>query len=152
MTLKIQECNVARVLIDGGSSADIIFYLAFNKLWLSNAIIKTSSIDLLGFEWSSTKPKVSITLEVTAVGKTLNVEFLTVQTRSPYNAILGRNWIHVMEGVPSTLHQVMQFFSTDGNRIVEIRRDQTMAQDCYNIAMKQAKSKRKKNTLLQKLA
>ncbi|GMN54030.1 hypothetical protein TIFTF001_023160 [Ficus carica] len=90
---------------------------SFDKLWLNNAMIKPSSIPFVGFERSSVRPKGSITLEVTVARKSLNVEFLVVQPRLAYNVILGKNCIHRMEGVLSTLHQVMKFLSTDGRKV-----------------------------------
>ena len=121
MTLKIHDCNVARVLIVCGSSADIIFYAAFDSLLLNDTMIKLSSISLIGFEGSSIKPKGSVTLEVTTVVKSLNVEFLIVQTRSAYSAIFDRNWIHKMEGIPFMLHQVIKCLSMDDRNVVETR-------------------------------
>lgn len=90
---------------------------SFDKLWLNNAMIKPSSIPFVGFEGSSVRPKGSVTLEVTVARKSLNVEFSVVQPRSASNAILGKTCIHRMEGVPSTLHQVMMCLSTDGRKV-----------------------------------
>ena len=40
-----------------------------------------------------------------------------------------------MEGVASTLHQVMRCLALDGKKTVDIRGDQQMAQQCYHLAM-----------------
>ena len=57
-----------------------------------------------------------------------------IDARSAYNAIVGRGWIHEMEGVASTIHQIMRCISPGGNKTVDIQGDQEMAQRCYNIA------------------
>jgi hypothetical protein len=50
---------------------------------------------------------------------------------SPYNANLGRPWLHKMKAVPSTLHQRLRFPTPEG--IMEIRGDRVVAKQ-YLIA------------------
>lgn len=69
-----------------------------------------------------------------AEGKTLDMDFVVIDALSSDNAITGRCWIHKMEGVVSTLHQVMRCITPDGRSVVDIRGDQLMAQMCYNMA------------------
>lgn len=66
---------MARVFIDGGSNADILFFSAFDNLWLNDAMIKPSSIPFVGFKGNSMRPEGSVILKVKAAGKSLNVEF-----------------------------------------------------------------------------
>lgn len=75
---------------------------------------------------------VTLTAEVAA--RTLEVEFVVIDARSTYNTIIERRWIHEMEGVASTLHQVMRCVSPDGTKTIDIRGDQVIAQQSYNIA------------------
>ena len=103
-------------------------------MWLSESLIKPSGIPLVGFEGSRIKPLGAITLKVAAANRILDVEFLVIDAGSGYNAIMGRGWIHRMEGVPSTLHQVMRCLSEDGTKTVDIRGSQIMADTCYSIA------------------
>ena len=49
--------------------------------------------------------------------------------------ILGRAWIHGMRVVPSTLHQVIKFPTSQGIRT--IRGDQETTRHCYQIALKE---------------
>jgi hypothetical protein len=62
-------------------------------------------------------------------------EFFVLKTFSPYNAILGRPWLHKMGAVPSTLHQRLRFPTPQG--IMEIRGDQLAAKQCLVAAIKQ---------------
>lgn len=36
-------------------------------------------------------------------------EFVVVDVASAYNTILGRSYIHDLQAVPSTLHQIMKY-------------------------------------------
>ncbi|XP_028116466.1 uncharacterized protein LOC114314209 [Camellia sinensis] len=126
--------DVKRVLIDQGSAADIMYYELFKKLGLNEQHLPPATSPLVGFnsqtEWSLGR----ITLSVIAKSKVVFVDFLVVNTPSPYNAILGRTWIHQMEAVPSTYHQLVRFPTKYG--VEEIRGDQMAAKHCFIAAMK----------------
>ncbi|XP_028053296.1 uncharacterized protein LOC114257719 [Camellia sinensis] len=82
--------DVKRVLIDKGSAVDIMYYDLFKKLGLDEQHLIPAISPLVGFngqtEWSLGR----ITLSVTAKSKVVPVDFLVINTLSPYNAILGR--------------------------------------------------------------
>jgi hypothetical protein len=52
-------------------------------------------------------------------------EFFVLNAYSPYNAILGKPWLHQMGVVPSTLYQQLRFLTLQG--IMEIVGDQLVA-------------------------
>ena len=56
-------------------------------------------------------------------------EFVVVDIPSPYNAIVGRDWLHRMKGVASTLHLVIKFATPRGEGT--LYRDQVAAKQCY---------------------
>ncbi|XP_057724140.1 uncharacterized protein LOC130940105 [Arachis stenosperma] len=49
ISLQLGNLLVKKVLLDPGSSADVLFYLTFQKMKLSNNVIQPSSGDLAGF-------------------------------------------------------------------------------------------------------
>ncbi|KAJ0037617.1 hypothetical protein Pint_23805 [Pistacia integerrima] len=49
---------------------------------------------------------------------------------SPYNLIMGCEWIGKMNGVVSTFHFMMKCPAGDGNGVVDIKGDQLMAEKC----------------------
>ncbi|GAV83113.1 hypothetical protein CFOL_v3_26564 [Cephalotus follicularis] len=55
--------------------------------------------------------------------------FLVVDTPSPYNAIIGRPGLNLMEAIVSTRHLLMKFPTRFG--VGEARGDQQMARQCY---------------------
>ncbi|GAV64375.1 hypothetical protein CFOL_v3_07893 [Cephalotus follicularis] len=59
--------------------------------------------------------------------------FLVVDKPSPYNAIIGRPGLNVMEAIVSTRHLLMKFPTRFGVR--EARGDQQAARQCYKTAV-----------------
>lgn len=104
ITLNFQRVNVCRVLLDGGSSAYVLFWQTFKRMRLNESNMLPSGMPLVGFERMKIVPKGSIILEVYAAGKTLGVDFIVIDAPSSYNATMARGWIYRMEGVVSTFH------------------------------------------------
>ncbi|XP_019241957.1 PREDICTED: uncharacterized protein LOC109221993 [Nicotiana attenuata] len=71
---------------------------------------------LSGFDNSSIVTKGEIILTTFAEGVIKDTRFQVVEMDMAYNMILGRSWIHKMDVVPSTLHQVIKFPSQWGIR------------------------------------
>jgi hypothetical protein len=51
-----------------------------------------------------------------------------VKASSPYNAIMGRDWLHRMKAIPSTLHQKLRFPTIEG--VMKLNGDQVTAKQC----------------------
>ncbi|XP_028068899.1 uncharacterized protein LOC114271482 [Camellia sinensis] len=119
--------DVKRVLVDQGSAADILYYDLFRKLGLSEQHLTPAAAPIVGFNSQSEWPLGIIVLPVVTGTKMLQIEFLVINTPSPYNAILGRPWIHQMEVVPSTYHQLIHFPTEHG--VEQILGDQPVLED-----------------------
>ncbi|KAJ8649485.1 hypothetical protein MRB53_002508 [Persea americana] len=133
LTLKLQNFLVQRVLVDPGSSSEILYYNCFKKLKLKDEDLQTARTPLVGFSLKPVYPKGKISLIVQVGGASRQVDFLLVDVPSPYNVIMGRTWLHSMESVPSTRHKKFkfslenQFGRTD---VITVRGDQHMAKQC----------------------
>ena len=81
-----------RVLVDNGSSADILYYLAFQQMRIDRERLTPTNAPLVGFEGTRVFPLGAITLAVRAGDYprqiTREVTFLVVDCSSTYNAIL----------------------------------------------------------------
>ena len=104
ITLRIANYDVDKLLIDQGSSSEVMYLDLFRKLKLSIADPKEVTVPLVGFAGKGTIPLGKIVLPVRAGGISKMIEFLVVDIDSPYQAILGRGWLHAMKAVPSTYH------------------------------------------------
>jgi hypothetical protein len=65
VTLIVANHNVHRILVDNGSSADILYWFAFKKLNMGKEMIIPKSCPLMGFTREQVQPIRSIELLVT---------------------------------------------------------------------------------------
>lgn len=121
------------VLVAAGSSVEVLFVHAFDQMGLSREDIVPMAIPLIGFDGAPMVPMGTIRLKVTTTGRILLIEFVVVDASSPYNMIAGRPWIHRMGGVPSSLHQVINYVAKNGE-VIEKRGDHPRAKRCFNTA------------------
>ena len=104
ITLRIGEFDVKRILIDPGSSVEIMYKSLFRGLGLGKKDLSRTEGPLSGFSGETVIPSGKVTINVRAGMVSSPTEFFVLNTFSPYNAILGRPWLHRMGAVPSTLH------------------------------------------------
>ena len=74
-----------------------------------------------------------IKLPIQTAPEIVEVNFIVVDTYSPYIAIVGRRWLHTLEAVASSLHQRVKFPLRD--QILEIRGYQPTARQCMVAAV-----------------
>ncbi|GAV75911.1 LOW QUALITY PROTEIN: hypothetical protein CFOL_v3_19387, partial [Cephalotus follicularis] len=100
VTLLVELFTMKRILIDSGSSADILKH-EFDQLRIPTDQLKPVKTPLVGFTGETIHPLGSINLSVvegTAPRQTqVEMTFLVVDTPSPYNAIVGRPGLNLLE-------------------------------------------------------
>ena len=121
ITLATGQCHVKRVLVDTGSSVNVLILRALQQMGVDETTIVPTTLMLSGFSGETQSPLREVTLVREAKGVKLPTTYDVVYLFSPYNAIVGRPWIHNMKAVSSTLHQVLKFLTQWG--IQEIRGD-----------------------------
>ncbi|GAV73746.1 LOW QUALITY PROTEIN: hypothetical protein CFOL_v3_17229, partial [Cephalotus follicularis] len=101
MTLLVELFTMKRILIDNGSSANILYKHAFDQLRIPADQLKPVKTPLVSFAGETIHPLGSINLSVvagTAPRQTqVEMTFLVVDTPSPYNAIIGRPGLNLLE-------------------------------------------------------
>ncbi|XP_050250801.1 uncharacterized protein LOC126697746 [Quercus robur] len=92
VSLQIGDYNMHRVFVDNGSSADILYYPAFQQMNIDRELLTPTNALLVGFGGTKVFPLGAITLSVTAGDYpqqiTREVTFLVVDCSFAYNAIL----------------------------------------------------------------
>ncbi|XP_013624817.1 uncharacterized protein LOC125600455 [Brassica napus] len=122
----IGECQVTKVLVDTGSSVNLIFQDMLDKMGIDLRNMRPSTRTLTGFNVASEKMIGTIRLPVYAGDVTRTVKFSVIRAKDPYNAILSTPWLHSIKAVPSTYHQCIKFPRKDGT-ILTIRGEQRAA-------------------------
>jgi hypothetical protein len=102
------EVNIAgwiigKVLVDNGSSADILFLKTFEKMNLSQHMLHSPEYPLQGFGGKPTKPVGKISLHVSFGdldnARTENLTFDVVDIYHPYLAIFGRGFMNKFDAI-----------------------------------------------------
>ncbi|XP_075665473.1 uncharacterized protein LOC142635154 [Castanea sativa] len=129
ITLLIAEYTTRRVLVDNGSSADILYYPAFQQMRLGRDQLRPVNSPLVGLGGMKVQPVGTITLLV-VVGAypqqiTKKVNFLVVDCSLSYNAIIGRPTLNSWKVVTSTYHLSVKFPTEYG--VGQVQGDQLAA-------------------------
>ena len=88
---------------------------------------------LVSFEGKTVIPKGQIRLPIQTDSKIVEVNFIMVDSYSPYTAIVARPWLHALGAVSSTLHQKVKYPSH--GQVKEIVGNQSMARQCMVAAI-----------------
>ena len=123
-----------RVMVDQGSTAEIMYPDLFKGLNLRTEDLTPYSSPLVRFEGKVIISKGQIRLPVQTGSEMMEVDFIVVDAYSPYIAIVARPWLYTLGAVSSTLHQKIKY--PFGGKIEEILGDQTIARRCMVAAIR----------------
>jgi len=130
--------NVHRVLIDQGSSADVMFWDAFIGLQVPRDQLQPFDGVLVGFSGEQVEVRGHVDLRTTfsddQAAKTIVIRYLVVNAPSSYNLLLGRPSLNKLGAVVSTSHMKMKF-PTEG-KVVTMKVDQEVARKCYENSLR----------------
>ncbi|XP_010243816.1 PREDICTED: uncharacterized protein LOC104587791 [Nelumbo nucifera] len=125
----ISNFVVKRILVDSGSSTNILFYEAFEKMKIAPKRLQPVDAPLVSFFGGIVKPEGKISLPITVGTEPQQVtrmtEFLVMKIGSPYNAIMGRPTLHALRAAISYYYLALKF--TTDHSIGVVRGDQHAA-------------------------
>ncbi|XP_010687401.1 uncharacterized protein LOC104901512 [Beta vulgaris subsp. vulgaris] len=137
--MKIANLRVGRVLIDNGSSADIISMKCLRKLKYQETDLSPIDQPLVGFGGQSFHPLGSVKLPTRmgekGAGRNVVVDYLVVDTNLPYNVIIGPPTLNKVKAAISTYQLVLQFEGEEG-KVARLFGDQKSARECYVNSLK----------------
>ena len=88
--LRIGDKTVSWILIDGGSTSDVIFWSALRKIGVVEELIQPASTHIYAFDRMKLNPISTIALPVYTVDRVLMVKKFVVDTQSTVNVIMGQ--------------------------------------------------------------
>jgi len=127
----IQGWTIGKILVDTGSSADIIFSSTFDRMNIDRNLLQPADIPLIGFGGKRVNALGKITLPVSfgdlSNPRTESVTFNVVEMNYPYNAIFGRGIINKFEAIVHQLYLCMKMPAIKG--VITVRGNQQLARD-----------------------
>ena len=125
---QIANKKVSRILVDNGSSVNILFKAAFHAIGLTERDLTPCPVQLQGFNGDALMPLGKIQLPVTLRGDHdacafKHCTFVVVDCPTAYNAILGRPVLVDFGAITSIRHLCLKF-PCDNGRIGTLRGDQ----------------------------
>jgi len=131
--------KVHHVLVDQGSSVDVMFWTTFNKLQLSLDMLMPYIGCMYGFTEDQMEVRGHLKLRTTftdgTASRTENISYLVVNAPSAYNILLGRPTLNRLGAVSSTRHIKMKL-SDLGGKVITIKSYQKEAKRCYENGLK----------------
>ena len=101
------------MLVDKGSSVDILYYQAFERMGLKVSDLKPSPNPIYGFTRDSVIPLGVISLPMTLgeypTQSCVMEDFLVIDQPSAFNVVLGRPSLRELRTITSIHHLLMKF-------------------------------------------
>ena len=136
VSIRVGDYNTHQVLMDNGSSVDILYYPAFQQMRIERERLVPTNTPLVWFRGIRVYPLDAVTLPVIVSDYpqeiTKDVSFLVVGCSFTYNTILGCPTLNSWKALTSTYHLMIKFPTE--YEVGEVQGDQVAARECY-IAM-----------------
>ncbi|GJV74224.1 reverse transcriptase domain-containing protein [Tanacetum coccineum] len=132
----IEGNQVRRILVDRGSSSEIMYEHYFRNLGVNiRSRLRRCKISMIDFSGETYHPLGVIDLRVTlgkdGRNKTVLMEFAIIKCRSPYNSIIGRTEMRSLGAVGSTIHSMIKFPTNQG--VVTMETSREALQECKHL-------------------
>ncbi|KAM2681555.1 hypothetical protein EV2_013198 [Malus domestica] len=116
VTAHIEGYLVSKVFVDCEATVNIMPVNVMKALRRSNDELIPSRITMSSFVGDKSQTKWVLSLVVNIAGRNHMTAFFIVNSKTEYNALLSRDWIHQTSCIPSSLYQVLIFW--DGKSVI----------------------------------
>ncbi|XP_017420406.2 uncharacterized protein LOC108330432 [Vigna angularis] len=139
ITAEIERYGISKVLVDRGSSVNILYWKTFQQMDTSEDLIVPYDGQIVGFAGERVDTRGYVELR-TRLGTGRSSEekrvwYLLVEANTSYNVLLGRPCLNAFGAIVSTPHLTMKYPSEKGT-ICTVRADQKTARECYAAGLK----------------
>lgn len=101
--------TLSNVLVDTGSSLNVMAKSTLDKLSYRGAVVRPSSMIVKAFDGSRKSVMGEVDLPILVGPHEFIITFQIMDIQAAYSCLLGRPWIHEAGAVTSTLHQKLKF-------------------------------------------
>ena len=113
ISIRCLDNVMSRVLVDTGSSLNVMPKHTLFKLNMDGVMIKPSTLTVKAFDGSRRSVEGEVDLPIKIGPHVFYLSFYVMDIRPSYTFLLGRPWIHVAGAVTSTMHQCLKFIVQD---------------------------------------
>ncbi|XP_074327054.1 uncharacterized protein LOC141664994 [Apium graveolens] len=133
ITTRVGNNTVKKMLVDNGSSVDVLYHHAFSRMDIWDRRLENSRTPLYGFTGNEVHVVGTIDMSVLFGSPPCQVwkvvKFHVISASSIFNDILGRTTITALKAITSISHLKMKFPTDFG--VGEMIGDQATARQCY---------------------
>ena len=137
--VEIENYAIKKVLVDQGSSVDILYWATYQKLQLPDTAMVPYDEPIYGFSGEQVSTRGYIDLHTVfrdgIQTKTIPIRFLIIDAPTSYNVLLGRPSLNTLGAVVSTPHLALKFLSPSSD-IRTVHCDQRLARECYMASLR----------------
>ena len=109
ISMNCKEDALSNVLVDTGSSLNVLLKSNLSKLSYQGAPMRYSGVIVKAFDGSRKTVICEVDLPVKIGPSDFQITFQVMDIHPAYSCLLGRPWIHEAGAVSSTLHQKLKF-------------------------------------------
>jgi hypothetical protein len=120
----INEQPVNKMLVDTGAAVNIMPYSVLRRLGRSTGDLIKTNVTLSDFNGQTSEAQGVLSVDLTIRNKTVPISLFIVNSKSTYNVLLGRDWIHTNCCIPSTMHQCL--IQWDGDEVEMVHADDSI--------------------------
>jgi len=128
VSVKCMDHSMAKVLIDNGSSLNIMPKSTLDKLPFNVSRLRPSSMIVQAFDGSCQNVIGEIDLPIQVGPHLCQITFLVMDINLAHSCLLGRPWIHAIRVVPSMLHQRLKFVVEE--QLIIVSREEDILVSC----------------------
>jgi hypothetical protein len=115
---------INKMLVDTGVAVNIMPYSVLRRLGRSTGDLIRTNVTLSDFNGQTSEAQGVLSVDLTIGNKIVPTSFFVVNSKSTYDVLLGRDWIHTNCCIPSTIHQCL--IQWDGDEVEVVHADDSI--------------------------
>ncbi|GAA0141789.1 hypothetical protein LIER_02848 [Lithospermum erythrorhizon] len=125
------EIKMSKMLADGCSTVIILPLHILKLVNISTKDLQTTRVMIQGFNQERQRALGKVSLDLMIVGLEKTSWFHVIDSKSTYNTLLGRPWIHSNNVVPSILHQCLKYCKDGSEWMIKAYENPSTIEESY---------------------